>query len=312
MSRFPSGVRPPSASASSMPSSRPTRRTSSGWSPERIRTRAPRARRAAMVSRASGRSLSPIPAIPATRPSRATKIGLRPSATNVAAAAARASGTWASPASTWARLPMRTSWPSSVPAMPCPGTSTTCSTVLTSLTGRSKDRWKARATACADSASRARANCSATSSPCQRATVGRPSVSVPVLSRSTVPALRSRSRASGFFTKIPERAARMSATDIASGIESPSAQGQATTRRATTRSSATAGPRCKPRRTGDGGENQESLRRSAGPEGPSSGARRASARAPPARSPAAPRRASSRPPHRRGRRAAPRDSWRRH
>ena len=44
--------------------------------------------------------------------------------------------------------------------------------------------------------------------------------------------------------KMPARAARISATETASGTERPSAQGQATTSRATTRSSATAGPRC--------------------------------------------------------------------
>ena len=90
-------------------------------------------------------------------------------------------------ASTWARFPTRTSWPSSRPAMPCPGTSTTSSTVLHDPDRPARRRVrKARATAWDDSASSARANCSAASSPCQRATVARPSVSVPVLSSSTV------------------------------------------------------------------------------------------------------------------------------
>ena len=130
---------------------------------------------------------------------------------------------------------------------PLPGTSTTSSTVLTTLSDAPDEVRKARATACDDSDSRSRASWSAASSPCQRATVDRPSVSVPVLSSSTVSTWRSRSSASGFLMKTPARAARSSATDMASGTESPSAQGQATTSRATTRSSATAGPRCEPR-----------------------------------------------------------------
>ena len=126
---------------------------------------------------------------------------------------------------------------------PPPGTSTTPSTVRTTPSDCPDALRKARATACDDSASRARANWSAASSPCHRATAERPSVSVPVLSSSTVSTLRSRSRASGFLTKMPARAARISATDTASGTASPSAQGHATTSSATTRSSATAGPR---------------------------------------------------------------------
>ena len=114
----------------------------------------------------------------------------------------------------------------------------------TTRTERPYEARKARATACDDSASSARASWSAASSPSQRPTVARPSVSVPVLSRRTVSTCRSRSRASGSLTKIPDRAARISATDTASGTDRPSAQGQATTRRATTRSSATSGPRC--------------------------------------------------------------------
>ena len=247
----------------------PTRATTPGWSPERMRTRMPRARSAATVARASGRKASPMPATPATCPSTATKTGLRPSATIASARAAGRRGDRGA-----ARLDeVRAVADAHVVAVDPAGDALagaprrTSSTVRTTCMRAARRRaWNARATACDDSrfegarqlAARRRRRASA-------ATVARPSVSVPVLSSSTVSTWRRRSRASGFLTKMPARAARISATDMASGTDRPSAHGHDTTSSATTRSSATSGPRAQPRQPGDGGQPRAAPARSAAP-----------------------------------------------
>ena len=56
---------------------------------------------------------------------------------------------------------------------------------------------------------------------------GRPAVSVPVLSTTTVSTFSSRSSTSALFTSTPSRAPRPMPTMIDIGVASPSAQGQA-------------------------------------------------------------------------------------
>ena len=71
--------------------------------------------------------------------------------------------------------------------------------------------------------------CSIVKSPCTASTSGRPSVIVPVLSKTIVSMLFARSKASASFTRIPFSAARPMPTISAVGVAKPKAQGQATT-----------------------------------------------------------------------------------
>ncbi len=64
-------------------------------------------------------------------------------------------------------------------------------------------------------------------------TLGRPSVSVPVLSNITTSIFSPRSRASPFLIRMPRRAPRPVPTMMAVGVASPSEQGQAMTSTAT-------------------------------------------------------------------------------
>ena len=74
--------------------------------------------------------------------------------------------------------------------------------------------------------------------------VGRPAVSVPVLSTTTVSTFSSRSSTSAFFTSTPSRAPRPMPTMIDIGVASPSAQGQAMISTATALTSAQASGGC--------------------------------------------------------------------
>ena len=73
-----------------------------------------------------------------------------------------------------------------------------------------------------------------------RTTRGRPSVSVPVLSRTMVSTFSNASRDSAFFTRTPSRAPRPTPTMMDIGVAKPSAQGQAMMRTATAPASARA------------------------------------------------------------------------
>ena len=122
--------------------------------------------------------------------------------------------------------------------MPCPGT------VTNSVTGGSASpRSLARVTiaspiGCSEPCSAAAAKASTSSSPTPGAgitsvTLGRPTVSVPVLSNTIVSTPASVSRASALFTRMPSSAPRPVATMIAVGVASPIAHGHAITSTAT-------------------------------------------------------------------------------
>ncbi len=105
----------------------------------------------------------------------------------------------------------------------------------------------ARASGCSESASTAPA--SASSRSCRRRAGdgghsvdgGRPLVSVPVLSNSTVSTVRIRSSASRSLTRMPARAASAVEMAMTSGMASPRACGQAMTSTVTVRSTASLG-----------------------------------------------------------------------
>ena len=107
--------------------------------------------------------------------------------------------------------------------------------------GSPSARRKARASGCEECASAAATSGLTASSPCQRTSVARPSVSVPVLSSNMRPGRASFSSASPPLIRMPARAARPMATLTASGVASASAHGQVTISSATAWSSARAG-----------------------------------------------------------------------
>ncbi len=207
----------------------------SGWSPVTMITRSMPAARSARIARGvSGRIGSSITSAPASRPSTATNAHDEPS-TDVRRRIARAgAGSWA-PNAVHSDVPIRTDRPSTVPAIPEPGSSTT-----SDGNDRSKPRPRAArtidaASTCGETWSREAASRS-TSSPDNAPNastslmVGTPPVSVPVLSNSRTRARLRTSSAAPPLKITPRRAAREIPATMAIGAARISGHGVATTR----------------------------------------------------------------------------------
>ena len=212
------------------------------WSPVSITTSRPRARSAATAADASGLSTSATATMPSSRPPSARKITVLPSR---ASESARASSAATSTPRIFInrRLPRKIRPFGPRPWMPCPGT------LANSVTGGiARPRSFARVTiasasGCSEPCSRAPASASTSSSVSTivlaaaagttSVTTGRPTVSVPVLSKTTVLTRWSCSSAAALLISTPCSAPFPVPTMIAVGVARPMAHGQAMTRTAT-------------------------------------------------------------------------------
>ena len=146
-----------------------------------------------------------------------------------------------------AALPTSSRCPSRSQETPAPASARNAEPVFSGIPRASASRTIAAASGCSEWRSappaRARSSSSVTSDPAAgrtAATSGRPSVTVPVLSNTTVSTRAAVSSALPFRIRIPSRAPRPIPAIRAIGVASPSAQGQATTRTDKENSSASA------------------------------------------------------------------------
>mmetsp|Transcript_7502 Transcript_7502/g.19587 ORF Transcript_7502/g.19587 Transcript_7502/m.19587 type:complete len:407 (-) Transcript_7502:854-2074(-) len=154
------------------------------------------------------------------------------------------------------RRPMATRLPSIVAAAPHPGTVTESYTyskppspslpprASAAETSAVASGWRTSRSAAAARRSSAASSATPSAPPATKTlrTRGAPSVSVPVLSRTTTPHDASASSASPERNSTPRFAARLVATSVAVGVASPRAHGQAQTRTSTARRKPTRAP----------------------------------------------------------------------
>ena len=189
-------------------------------SPVSRTTRSPMRFRDSTTCRELGRMVSATAMTPAGRPSMDTSRGVCPWAAKSLRDGRRAPAAGPSHSS----VPMRTSWLSTRALTPRPGTVWNC---VASATPPPAALRTASASGCSDvlSAAAAMRSTSVSSKPGCAAipvTAGRPSVTVPVLSSTTVSIERAFSSASPPRIRMPLRAPRPVATMTAVGTASPS------------------------------------------------------------------------------------------
>ena len=225
------------ADTRSIPTSPATLCAAASSSPVSIITSTPPPRSRPTAPRASARSTSDTPNTPAAAPSITTTTGVAPSPT----ARPRYASTRSRPTPASAAKdgdPTSTRRPATEAEAPRPGCATKCCACGHRTPHSDAYRTMARAAGCSDASSTLAAASSSSLSgipgaPPAKATDGLPSVSVPVLSRTTVSTRRARCRASPSRISTPCAAAFPIAIITEIGVASPSAHGQAITRTAT-------------------------------------------------------------------------------
>ena len=212
---------------------------------------------------ASARSLSAMPMAPAHCPSTATSTGVCPSAVSNRSASALATTPLPVQHPAVAHDTLR---PPARASTPWPGVAGKTRAGYGFRPRADASARMARASGCslADSAAAASASTSSSVQPPAvriRTTAGRPSVSVPVLSSTTVSMRLACSSDAALFTSTPSCAPRPMPTMSAAGVASPSAHGQAMTSTATALSRAIVrrallGRQDEPGRKGSQGDEQ--------------------------------------------------------
>mmetsp|Transcript_13916 Transcript_13916/g.59539 ORF Transcript_13916/g.59539 Transcript_13916/m.59539 type:complete len:396 (-) Transcript_13916:1277-2464(-) len=253
---LPSGATSPMASAASTPSAAPTAPAVSCRSPESSITRTPRCFSLDTVNAASSLISSSISSTPTSVPSNATNTGVFLAATSATSRSAFAANesepetvrfeglAMLAKDSQNARVPTATLTPSTTPTAPFPGVCLKVSSAT--ARGGAAASSAAAATATASGCLELRSTAAAMESSVKRSTPlfspsppsppqstrvtrGLPTVSVPVLSKTTQSSLCARSSTSPPRMSKPCLAPSDVPTSTAVGVASPSAQGHATT-----------------------------------------------------------------------------------
>ena len=219
---LPSGRTP--AISRSMPTSRAIGCADASRSPVSITGSMPSPRSDAIAAALEPRAASRSRIEPRTRPSTAT--------TAIVDASSSAPGTAMPAPAIHSGVPARARWPPMTPSTPCPGWATTSVAGFGRIPRSSAHPTMARASGCSLERSSDAATESTSRSVAPRCTTtpdtrGRPSVTVPVLSSTTVVTRASASSAAPPLTRMPRRAAAAVPAMIAAGVASPIAHGQA-------------------------------------------------------------------------------------
>ncbi len=214
-----------------MPSRPATAAAGPAASPVSIDTSTPSSRISARAAAASGRRVSPTATTPSTRPPAATTAPVQPSASTRARATWTAAGrSMPDCANSW-RRPTITSRPSTRARTPRPAQAAKSTARGTSSRRSRAACTRAAPTGCSEDRSTAAARRSRPAESPSTAITSwtrmRPVVRVPVLSNTTVSMRPQRSSTSPLRIRMPFAAARPVPTISATGVASPSAQGQA-------------------------------------------------------------------------------------
>ena len=185
-----------------------------------------------MTAAASDRTVSSNSSVATATRSMATNATVLPPSLAVSAACFSASGISIDSWTSKPRPPTRTCCPLTIPFIPNPGT--TSAEVASTFSNSSAATTTARAKGCVLSSSIAAANPSTDSrvrpsTSMMSRTVGRPWVSVPVLSNAMVRTAPSSSNALPPLTKTPPRAVLAMPASTAAGVDIASAHGDAPT-----------------------------------------------------------------------------------
>ena len=225
---FPSGNTP--AITSSTPACAPIARAVFSLSPVSITTRIPILRSCAIAFGLSSFMVSATAIIPSSAPSLAKRSGVFPSSAKVSVCF-KISFSTVICSLIYFTLPPSILRPSTVAASPFPGKASKFSASLYVICCVSISAIIARASGCSlfasSPAAKRKSSCSFTpSAGTISVTFGSPFVMVPVLSNATIWVLPAFSKATAFLNRIPFFAPLPLPTMIATGVASPSAQGQ--------------------------------------------------------------------------------------